>query len=186
MNSKQLFSILSSLMVISHLISGVLMDRFGRKKIIAIKASLTLLFMIPLIPLGFMSGSSKISGVLVFYFLAVLNSTFTFDLMLFGYEKLPKNDRENFIVAIASTRILGIAVICVIFYWTNKWVYFIILQVCLLSILIPLFLKYVFESPLYVMSRFADQDMCKFILNSIAVINEEEIVKEKIYFPINQ
>ena len=68
------------------------MDRFGRKKIIAVKAILSLFFLIPLIPFGLMAGEqSKINAVLGFYFGAMLCSTFSNDLMLFGFEKLPKD-----------------------------------------------------------------------------------------------
>jgi MFS family permease len=112
---------------VSYLVSGILMDRFGRRKIIAIKATLTLVCMIPLIPLGFMNGQSKISTVLTFYFFSIFFSTFCLDLMLFGFEKLPKENRDNYIIILASTRILGIAFVCIIFYWANKWVYFIIM-----------------------------------------------------------
>ena len=51
-----------------------------------------------------------------------------------------------------------------------------------LAVLIPLFMKYVHESPLHVMTTTAD---CKFILNSIAIINEEDIIKDKIYFQLD-
>jgi hypothetical protein len=128
------------------------MDRFGRKKVIAVKAILSLVLLIPLIPLGLMAGDqSKINSVLAFYFGAMLCSTFSNDLMLFGFEKLPKDQRESYIVIVASTRILGIGIVCMIFFFTNKWAYFIIVEIALLAILIPLYLKYVHESPLQVM-----------------------------------
>ena len=76
-------------MIISQLFTGILMDRFGRKKIIAIKALLCLIMLIPLVPLGLMAGDiSKINAVLAFYFGSILCATFSNDLMLFGYEKL--------------------------------------------------------------------------------------------------
>ena len=135
------------------------MDRFGRKKIIAIKAILSLVLLVPLIPFGLMAGDrSKINTVLAFYFGAMVCSTFCNDLMLFGFEKLPKDQRDNYIVIVASTRIIGIGIVCLIFYFGNKWVYFIIVEFVLLALLIPLYLKYVHESPLQVMVATVDQD----------------------------
>lgn len=135
------------------------MDRFGRKKIIAIKAILSLVLLVPLIPFGLMAGDrSKINTVLAFYFGAIVCSTFSNDLMLFGFEKLPKDQRDNYIVIVASTRIIGIGIVCLIFYFGNKWVYFIIVEFVLLALLIPLYLKYVHESPLQVMVATVDQD----------------------------
>ena len=135
------------------------MDRFGRKKIIAIKAILSLVLLVSLIPFGLMAGDrSKINTVLAFYFGAMVCSTFSNDLMLFGFEKLPKDQRDNYIVIVASTRIIGIGIVCLIFYFGNKWVYFIIVEFVLLALLIPLYLKYVHESPLQVMVATVDQD----------------------------
>lgn len=135
------------------------MDRFGRKKIIGIKAILSLVLLVPLIPFGLMAGDrSKINTVLAFYFGAMVCSTFSNDLMLFGFEKLPKDQRDNYIVIVASTRIIGIGIVCLIFYFGNKWVYFIIVEFVLLALLIPLYLKYVHESPLQVMVATVDQD----------------------------
>ena len=68
--------------------------------------------------------------------------------MLFGFEKLPKDQRDSYIVIVASTRIIGIGIVCMIFYFGNKWAYFIILEIASLVLLIPLYLKYVHESPL--------------------------------------
>ena len=149
---------MAAVMIVSQIFTGILMDRFGRKKVIAIKAIMSFIALIPLIPFGFMHGASYINAVLAFYITALLFSTFSFDLMLFGYEKLPKNSRDNYIIILASTRILGIGIICLMFFFTNHWVYFIILECGLLSILIPLFIKYVHESPLQVMVASADPD----------------------------
>ena len=63
--------------------------------------------------------------------------------------------------------------------------YLILVIVGALAVLIPLFMKYVHESPLHVMTTTAEQDWCKFILNSIAIINEEDIIKEKIFFQLD-
>ncbi len=81
---------ISAIIIVSQLITGILMDRFGRKKIIAIKAILCLALLIPLISYGLMTGDiSKINAVLSFYFGAILCASFSNDLMVFGFEKLP-------------------------------------------------------------------------------------------------
>jgi hypothetical protein len=58
----------------------------------------------------------------------------------------------------------------------NKWVYFFVIQSVILGILVLLFAKKAFESPLQVMASSGDHDMCKFVINSIAIINEEDII----------
>lgn len=50
---NKIFSILSALLILSSLITGILMDKFGRKPILIFKIGLCILMLIPLIPLGF-------------------------------------------------------------------------------------------------------------------------------------
>ncbi len=102
--------------------------------------------------------------------------------MCLGFEKLPKEDRDNFIVLLSATRFLGIGIICIVFYYLFEWVYFICIEVGLLVILGILFIKYDFESPHYVLASTANQDTCKYIFNSIALINEEDTITDKIAF----
>ena len=102
------------------------MDRFGRKKIIVGKVILSMLMLIPLIPLGLLPGN-KIEIVLFFYFGALLASTFTFDLFLYGFEMMPKENRDNYVILLSATKIVGIAIVSLSFYFMSKWVYFIIL-----------------------------------------------------------
>ena len=123
------------------------MDKFGRKKIIAIKAICCLTFLIPLIPLGFID-STHPNVVLFFYFAAVLASTFSFDLILHAFESLPKDNRDNIVVVFAATRIIGIAIVSLVFYFMDRWVYFIIIEVVLLLTLTVMYIKKVYDSPL--------------------------------------
>jgi len=118
MNAKQIFSLLSGLMIISQLFTGILQDRFGRKKVIAGKSILCLACLIPLIPIGFMDDKSLINVALGFLFLAMLFSTFNFDLMLMGFEKLPNASRINYIIIVSATRITGIGLIAIVFYFS--------------------------------------------------------------------
>ena len=104
-------------MITSQLITGILQDRFGRKKVIAGKAILCLACLIPLIPIGFMDDKSLINVALGFLFLAMLFSTFNFDLMLMGFEKLPSASRINYIIMVSATRITGIGLIAIVFYF---------------------------------------------------------------------
>ena len=120
------------------------------------KAILCLVFLIPLIPLGFLEGKSLLKVSLGFFFMALLFSTFNLDLLLMGFEKQPNGDRVNYVIVLTATRITGIGLVAVIFYFTEKWVYLILVLVGCMSILIPLFIKYVQESPLYVMTTTAD------------------------------
>lgn len=154
-----MFSVIAAIMILSQLFTGILMDRFGRKKVISIKAILSLILLVPLLLLGLIAkDKSQINAVLAFYFGAMICSTFSNDLMLFGFEKLPKDQRDNYIVIVASTRIIGIGIVCLMFYFTYKWVYFMIVECALLSVLIPLYLRYVHESPLQVMVATGDHD----------------------------
>jgi hypothetical protein len=84
--------------------------------------------------------------------MALFFSTFTFDLMLFGFESLSKEDRTKYIIILVATRILGILILSLLFYFTENWVYFILFELCLLALLIPLYLKYTFESILFTMT----------------------------------
>ena len=117
-----------------------------------------------------------------FLFMSLFFSTFHLDIMMMGFEKLPNYSRVNYIIVLSATRLSGIALVAIMFYFTEKWVYFIIVIISAMVVLITLFAKYVYESPLHVMTTTADHDWCKFILNSIAIINEEDIIKDKIYF----
>lgn len=160
------------------------MDKFGRKKIILIKVILCTLFLIPLLIIGFIgSGLTKI--VLPIFFFTLFWATFTFDILCIGFEKLPKSERENFIILLSATRFVGIGIICVSFYYLKDWVYFICIEVGLLIILGSLFMKYTFESPHHVLASTANIDTCKYILNSIALINEEDTITDKIAFSQN-
>ena len=118
MNGKQIFSLLSGLMIASQLFTGIMQDRFGRKKVIVGKAILCLACLIPLIPIGFMYDKSLINVALGFLFLAILFSTFNFDLMLMGFEKLPNSSRINYIIIVSATRIAGIGLIAIVFYFS--------------------------------------------------------------------
>ena len=167
------------------MLTGILMDKFGRKKVIVIKATICTISLIPLIPLG-LTSSNESQTVLALYFIALLSATFTFDLVLFGFESLPKTDRVNYVILLSGTRIIGVAIVCTAFYLLNNWVYYMIIQLALMLILVSIFAKYAFESPLQVMISSGNHDMCKYVLNSIALINDEDIVREKLAFSYTQ
>jgi MFS family permease len=52
-NKKEIFSILSSILAFSMLLSGFLMDKFGRKKIIICKLLGSVILLLVLLVLGF-------------------------------------------------------------------------------------------------------------------------------------
>lgn len=124
-DSKQIFSILSGIIILSQLLTGYLMDKVGRKLIIVVKASLSLVSLLPLIAIGFIP-SVPVNVVFALYFLGLLTSTYTFDLIIHGFECLSKQSRDNFVVTVAASRAIGIAIVGIIFYLTNRWVYFMI------------------------------------------------------------
>ena len=70
------------------------MDRFGRKKVIMIKAFMILTALIPLMIIGFTKTANS-QNLLPIYFISLFFATFTFDLSLLGYETLPRKLREN-------------------------------------------------------------------------------------------
>ena len=123
------------------------MDRFGRKRVITWKSVCLAISLACLIPLGFVK-NAPIDAVLFFLFTALFSTTFSFDLMIFGIEQLPKNSRDNYIVSLAATRVVGIAIVSVCFYLMSNWVYFVILQLCLILVLLWAFNRMVLESPL--------------------------------------
>ena len=158
------------------------MDRFGRKRVITWKAGGLAISLGCLIPLGFVK-NAPIDAVLFFLFIALFSTTFTFDLMIFGIEQLPKNARDNYIVTLVATRVSGIAIVSVCFYLMTTWVYFVILQLCLVLVLLAAFMRTVLESPLQIMVASGNHDLCKFVVNSMAIINEEDIIRGKLAFP---
>jgi MFS family permease len=129
-------------MLISSLTSGFLMDKFGRKKIITIKVALCFVTITPMIALALLGDKLKYA-VFGAYFLSVFFATFTFDLVLLGFEELPKSNRENYIILISATRIIGIGILCTTFYFLNRWAYFMSIEGGLLALFLILFIKFV-------------------------------------------
>jgi MFS family permease len=76
--SKQLFALFSAIIIVSQLLTGFFMDRFGRKKIITIKVLGFLITLILLIVLGFVPSIPK-DVVLGFFFLSLFFGTFFLD-----------------------------------------------------------------------------------------------------------
>jgi hypothetical protein len=127
-----------------------------------------------------LAGADSRDAVISMYFIALFFATFSFDLQILGFEKLQKYKRENFIILVSATRILGIGIICATFHFLKKWSYFICIEVALLAVFIGLFIKYTHESPHYVLANTGSQDHCKYILNYIANFNDEETITDKV------
>lgn len=104
---------------------------------------------------------------------------------MYGFESLIKSNRENFIILVSASRIIGIGILCISFYFLKKWVYFFCIVGGLTLILVLLFMKYAFESPHYIMTSTASADSLKSVLNKIASINEEDIITDKIAFSLS-
>ena len=128
MKTQELFAIMSSIIIISMLLSGFLMDRFGRKKIIVLKVFFFLMILTALIIIGFV-GDTNIPKQLAptIFFLGIFFATFSFDMQIIGFESLCKLSRENYIITLSATRILGICILCVSFFVIKKWVYFFVI-----------------------------------------------------------
>ena len=155
------------------------MDTFGRKKTIVIKALGLIVILIVLIVLGFVGKAAKHAAPAI-YFITIFFATFTFDLQIHGFESIIREKRENFIVSQSAVRILGICIVCISFYFLNHWVYFFCIEAGLTFVLLVLFMKFAFESPHFIMTSTASLDTLKFILNRMAIINEEDILTDKI------
>lgn len=52
----------------------------------------------------------------------------------------------------------------------------------MILILLPLIIKYMYESPHFILTSTGNIDQCKYIINSIADINDEEPIIDKIAF----
>ena len=106
--------------------------------------------------------------------------------MLYGFEALPKENRENYVVILAATRMVGIVIVSLVFYYLNDWVYFIIINTFLVALFGAFYARHAFESPLQVMVSTGSHDLCKSVLNAMAVINEEDILTEKLAFSYSE
>lgn len=85
-------------------------------------------------------------------------------------------------MTVAASRILGVAVICISFYFAHKWVYFFAIMIGLTILFLGLFTRYCFESPHFFLSSTASVDGVKYLLNKIALVNDEDLLTEKIGF----
>lgn len=93
---------------------------------------------------------------------------------MLGFESLTKAKRDNFIILLSATKFVGVGFLCLIFYYLNNWAYFMVIEAVLMLVLSVLFLKYSFDSPYYVLASTGNVDEVKYILNKIAVTNEED------------
>lgn len=171
--------------MLSQVVFGFLSDRFGRKKIIVIKILVVLIFVVTLIVLGLIGNIIK-EAVIAMYFISLFFATFTLDLITIGFESVVKENRENYIILLAATKSLSICLLCGIFYFCQKWVYFYIIVGGLLLITVGLLIKFMHESPHFVLASTADTTMCKYVLNCIAETNDEEMITEQIEFKLDE
>ena len=55
----------------------------------------------------------------------------------------------------------------------------------LFIILLPLVIKFVYESPHFIISKTGNHDLCKYVLNGIADVNDEEPIIDRLSFSLN-
>lgn len=116
------------------------------------------------------------------YFVALFFGTLIQEISLVGFESAPKDERDTYLVVLSIGRSLGILVLCSLYYLLENWLYFNAIVLGLFIFFLGLFMKLVYESPHYILSTSANIDYCKYIINSIASINNESAIEEKIYF----
>ncbi|CDW88626.1 organic cation transporter [Stylonychia lemnae] len=184
LSSQQLFAIISAVLFMGQFFFGFLMDKFGRKKIILVKLLAFGLLVMALVIIGFI-GTKNYNIVLSIFFMALFVSTFFLDLQIIGFEQLQKIQRENFIILLSATRLAGILIVCACFVYLNKWVYFFCIVLGSILILGGIFMKNTFESIHYLLASTGQIDAVKYILNRIAVINDEDIITDKIAFSLS-
>ena len=80
---------MSAILIASLIISGFLIDYFGRKKIIICKIIAFLTLLIVIMALGFVKKTSGIT-IISLYFINMFFATFTFDLQIMGFESVCK------------------------------------------------------------------------------------------------
>jgi len=97
LNGKQIFSIISGVIIASYMISGLLSDIYGRKKIIVIKGIVTFVLTVLMIILGFIGPQVK-DVVIAIYFLSLSSSSLTFDISILCIESQPKFNRDTLII----------------------------------------------------------------------------------------
>ena len=139
---------MSAIMIASYLFSWIIVDRLGRKIIILVKISLLILTLSALISVGFIIQTPHITYAVLFL-LSIMFGTFTMDLMMFGFESLPKDRRDNYVIILSSTKIVGAGITCGLYYYLGKWQYFYAIVTGLLIIMTLLFVKFTVETPYY-------------------------------------
>jgi hypothetical protein len=137
--------------------------------------------MAALITLGII-GSILKEVVIAIYFFSLAFATLTFDISIIGIESLTKANRDNFIILLSVTRIIGIGIVCMLFYFIRLWVYPLVVVLGTAIILLPFIMKFLYESPHFILTSTGNIDVCKYIINSIADVNDEESITEKIAF----
>ena len=110
---------MSAILITSLIISGILIDYIGRKKVIIWKVIGFLTLLTVIMTLGYAKKTSGLTAISL-YFINMSFATFSFDLQIMGFESLCKYDRENYIVTTSATRIVGVGLICIFFYFAHK------------------------------------------------------------------
>ena len=105
------------------------------------------------------------------YFISLAFATLTFDISMLGFESTPKENRDNLIIVISITRLVGIGLVCMLFYLLKVWTYCIIIFAGMTIICLPLFMRYVFESPHFILATTGNIDSCKYIVNCIGAVS---------------
>lgn len=134
-----------------------------------------------LITLGLI-GSILKEVVIALYFFSLAFATLTYDVSILGLESITKASRDNFIILLSLTRIIGVGVICLLYYLLKTWVYPLIVISLMILILLPFVMKFLYESPHFVLASSGNIDVCKYIINSIADVNDEEPIIDRIAF----
>jgi MFS family permease len=167
--------------VSSLIFTGFFSDRYGRKRLLVIKTILLTVLLVVLIILGLIGSVTK-EVVIALYFFSLAFATLSFDVSILGLESITKPNRDNFIILLSATRIIGVGLLCMLFYLLSTWVYPIIVIGGMVLILLPLNMKFLHESPHFILASSGSIDMCKYIINSIADVNDEEPIQDKIAF----
>jgi putative flippase GtrA len=80
------------------------------------------------------------------------------EISLVGFESTSKEDRDTYLIILSVGRSIGVLVLCCLYYFLQDWLYVESILLAMLIVHVSLFIKFVYESPHYILATSANVD----------------------------